>query len=267
MKGKKSDKENKSKKIEIKIKKETESKQLSIEENEDISENEYDPKIDPEQIVIFDCELDSIDEFKAVDLIYLVDTTGSMNCYLKGVKKLMRKIMWDIQKCLSQFLFDELDLLKVGIVSYKDHEDENKTYLTNVDIDLTGNLKEVNNTIISLSCGGGKDEPECALDGLKTAIDNISWRKQSIKFIYHILDAPCHGKKYNNIEGDKFESCPNNIDVEQLFIKIRNKNINYCIIKLNDSINMMLQEFKKMINFEILTPKIYYDKNDIMTQE
>ena len=175
--------------------------------------------------------------------------------------------MWDIQKCLSQFLFDELDLLKVGIVSYKDHEDENKTYLTNVDIDLTGNLKEVNNTIISLSCGGGKDEPECALDGLKTAIDNISWRKQSIKFIYHILDAPCHGKKYNNIEGDKFESCPNNIDVEQLFIKIRNKNINYCIIKLNDSINMMLQEFKKMINFEILTPKIYYDKNDIMSQE
>ena len=61
MKWKKSDKENKSKKIEIKIKKETESKQLSIEENEDISENEYDPKIDPEHIVIFYCELDSID--------------------------------------------------------------------------------------------------------------------------------------------------------------------------------------------------------------
>ena len=262
MKNKKNDKENKSKKIEIKLTKDIEDK-----ENEDILENDYDPKLDPEHIVIFDCELDLIEDSKAVDLLFLIDTTGSMNCYLKGIKKLMRKIIWDLRKCLSKYLIDEIDILKVGIVTYKDHEDEDKTYLTNIEIDLNGDLNKVNNTIMTLNCGGGKDEPEAVLDGLKVAINDISWREHSIKYIYHILDAPCHGKKYNNIEGDKLEECPNNIDVEDLFVEIRNKNINYTVIKLNDSIDKMLQEFKNMASFEVITPKVYFDKKDIIPQD
>ena len=264
---KKIDKENKSKKLEQKTKKEIDDKQMSSQNIEDILDNDYDPKVDPEHIAIFDCELDLIEEYKAVDLIFLLDTTGSMNSYLKGVKKLMKKIIWDMEKCLSKFLLVEFDVLKVGIVSYKDHEDENKTYLTNIDIDLTGNLKDVNDIIMSLVCGGGKDEPECVFDGLKTALNDINWRDDSIKFIYHILDSPCHGKQYNKIEGDKLENCPNNIDIEKIFTEIRNKNINYSIIKLNDSVDIMIKEFKKLINLEVFTPKVYYDKGDIMAQD
>ena len=267
MKNKKTDKENKPKKLDAKTKKEMDDKQITSENNEDILDNDYEPKVDPEHIVIFDCELDSIEEYKAVDLVFLLDTTGSMNCFLKGIKKLMRKIIWDMEKCLSKYLLVEFDILKVGIVSYKDHEDENKTYLTNIDIDLTGNLKDVNNIIMSLTCGGGKDEPECVFDGLKTVLNDINWRDESIKFIYHILDAPCHGKQYNNIEGDKLENCPNNIDIEKIFTGMRNKNINYYIIKLNDTIDIMIKEFKKLIHFEVLTPKVHYDKGDIITQD
>ena len=47
------------------------------------------------------------------------------------------------------------------------------------------------------------DEPEAVLDGLNVAVNNVGWRDESVKFIYHILDAPCHGKKYNNIENDR----------------------------------------------------------------
>ena len=266
MKNKKNEKDNVSKKIDIKIKKKKDDNKNSSENDEDL-ENEYDPKCDPEHIIIFDCELDSFEDSKAIDLLYLVDSTASMNCYLKGIKKLMRKIIWDIQKCLSKYLLDEVDILRVGIVTYKDHGDEDKTYLTNIDIDLTGNIKEVDNIIKSLGCTGGKDEPEAVLDGLNVALNDVNWRDDSIKYIFHILDAPCHGKKYNNIEGDKFEGCPKNIDAEELLIKIRNKNINYSIIKLNDSTNLMIQEFKKMINLEVLSPNIYYDKSDIMIQE
>ena len=262
---KKKPEKEKSKKIEIKVKKDTKDNDNYSEENE--LENEYDPSLDPEHIIIFDCELDLIEDYKAVDLLFLIDTTGSMNCYLKGIKKLMRKIIWDLEKCLSKYLIDEIDILKVGILTYKDHEDEDKTYLTNIDIDLNGNLDKVNNIIMSLNCCGGKDEPEAVLDGLKVALDNISWREHSIKYIYHILDAPCHGKKYNNIEGDKLEDCPNNIDVEQLFCEMRNKNINYSIIKLNDSLDIMIKEFKKIHSFEVLSPKVHYDKKDFIPQD
>ena len=263
---KKTEKDIKSKKVEIQIKRKTE-EIVNEDENENILENEYDPKVDPEHVIIFDCELDNIQNNKVIDLIFLIDTTGSMNCYLKGIQKIMRKIIWDIQKCLSKFLIEEIDVLKVGIVSYKDHEDENKTYLTNIDLDLTGNLNDADNKIMELTCSGGKDEPECVFDGLQKALYDINWRDDSIKYIYHILDAPCHGKQYNNIEGDKLEKCPNEIDIEKLFTEMRSKNINYFVIKLNDSIDIMVKEFKKMINLEVLTPKVYCDKTQVIIQD
>ena len=242
-------------------------KHLSYEQGEDIFENEYEPESDPEPIVIFDSELDSVEELKAVDIIFLVDTTASMNCYLKGIKKVMKKIIWDIEKCLSQFIFDEIDVLKVGLVTYKDHDDEDKLYLTNIDINLTENLKEVINKIMGIKCSGGRDDPEAVLDGINVAINDVSWREESVKFIYHILDAPCHGKKYNNNENDRFEECPNNLDAEDLLNEMRNKDIKYSVIKLNNSADLMLQEFQKIINFELLSPKVYIDKSNFMLQE
>ena len=190
-----------------------------------------------------------------------------MNCYLTEIIKLMRKIIWDIQKCISQFLINEIDVLKIGLVTYRDHEDEDMSYLTNIDSDLTSNIKEVIKIIMSLNCWGGKDEPEAVFDGLNVAINNIKWREDSVKFIFHILDAPCHGKKYNNIEGDKYEECPNNINIENLFREMRNKNIKYTIIKLNNSINIMLKEFKKFVNIEILSPKVNIDMAKIKKQD
>ncbi len=249
------------------LNKEQVEKHLSYDQAEDVFENEYEPESDPEPIVILDSELVSVEELKAVDIIFLVDTTASMNCYLKGIKRVMRKIIWDVEKCLSQFILDEIDVLKVGLVTYKDHDDENKLYLTNIDIDLTDNLKEVVNKIMELKCSGGRDEPEAVLDGLNEAVNNVSWRKESVKFIYHILDAPCHGKRYNNIENDKYEDCPNNIDMEDLLIEIRNKDIKYSVIKLNDSADIMLKEFQKIINLEVLSPKVYNDKSSFMLQE
>ena len=62
----------------------------------------------------------------------------------------MRKIIWDIERCLSQFIFDEINALKVGIVTYKDHNE--------VVIDLTDNLKDVIEKILEITCERGGDE-------------------------------------------------------------------------------------------------------------
>jgi hypothetical protein len=250
------------------LNKEQVEKLLSFEQSEDILENEYEPESDPNPIVIFDSELISVEELKAVDIVFLVDTTASMNCYLKGIKRVMRKIIWDIERCLSQFIFDEVDVLKVGLVTYKDHNEENKTYLTKVDIDLTDNLNDVINKILEIKCEGGGDEPESVEDGLNTAINKVGWRKESVKFLYHFLDAPPHGKKYNNCEFDKYDECPNKIDLEELLVDMRNKDIKYSLIKLNDSLDTMIQEFQKIIDIELLSPdKVYVDKRDFMLQE
>ena len=67
---------------------------------------------------------------------------------------------------------------------------------------------------------------------------------------------------------DKYDECPNKIDLEELLYDIRTKDIKYSLIKLNDSLDIMIQEFQKIINIEILSPdKVYVDKRDFILQE
>ena len=48
---------------------------------------------------------------------------------------------------------------------------------------------------------------------------------------------------------------------------IRIKEINYIIIKINDTIDKMVQEFKKIVDIEVLKPEINMDKTKILKQD
>ena len=51
-------------------------------------------------------------------------------------------------------------------------------------------------------------------------------------------------------------------------MEIKKRDIKYSLIKLNDSLDLMIQEFQKFIDIEILSPdKVYVDKRDFMLQE
>ena len=190
-----------------------------------------------------------------------------MNCYSKDVNKIILKIISDLEKNLSKFFFEEIDILKVGIITYRDHEDEEKTYLTNVETDLTSDINNIKNILAKIEFSGGKDEPEAVLDGLNSVANDINWRENSTKFLVHILDAPCHGKRFHNLDGDKIENCPKNLICEEVLGNLRKKEINYFVIKINDTIDLMIQEFKKIIDIEISTPEINMDKNKILKQD
>ena len=83
--------------------------QLAVEGDDDLKDPNYDPETDPTPVVIFDSELPYIQELKAVDIVFLLDTTASMNCYFTEVTKIIRKIIWDIERCISQFYLEEID--------------------------------------------------------------------------------------------------------------------------------------------------------------
>ena len=70
MKNKKTEKDTISKKVDIKMKKTVNDFKITSEKEDDILD-EYDPTSDPEHIIIFDCELDSFEEIKAIDLLYI----------------------------------------------------------------------------------------------------------------------------------------------------------------------------------------------------
>lgn len=229
-------------------------------------EFEYDSEEDPCPVVNFDNELHFIRELKAVDIVFLVDCTASMNAVFRGVKKFIRKLVWDAAKCLTQYLLDEPEPIQVGLVKYRDHPPQNKTFVTEI-FQLTSDFKSFKSTVMKMTAAGGGDDPEAVIDGLDAAVNKMNWRSESFKFIYHLLDAPPHGKDFNDANNDAFSGgCPCNIDYEEILREMRSLDIHYNIIKLSKNIDKMINVFSSILDLEVTIPNIEADNSKKIVQ-
>lgn len=224
----------------------------------DALNDDYNSDEDQENVVNFDNELKFIKELRGVDIIFLIDTTASMRRYFKSVKRFIRKLMWDAQRCITQYLNDDDDVLRAGIVCYRDHPPQDMTYNTMV-IDFTHDFIAFKETIKKLTAKGGGDKSESVLDGIHDALNKVSWRENSEKFIYHFSDAPPHGNEFS-IDGDGFPNgCPCNNDPEELLLTMREMNIDYTIIKLSDDIDRMIEVFSSYHKVDVVQPNLKID--------
>ena len=119
-----------------------------------------------------------------VDVVFVLDTTGSMSSLLDGAKK---KI-WDVARFIAQG--QPAPDLRIGLVAYRDVGDE---YVTKF-FDLTDDLDSVYQNLSSFTAAGGGDTPEHVAKGLHEAVYRASWspRKNALKLIYLVGDAPPH---------------------------------------------------------------------------
>jgi Mg-chelatase subunit ChlD len=131
-----------------------------------------------------------------VELVFALDTTGSMSGLIDGAK---RKI-WSI----AQFIANGQPKpdVRIGLVAYRDIGD---AYVTRF-YDLSDDLDDVFAHLSSFEAGGGGDTPEHVSKALYEAVYNTSWTKDqsALKQIYLVGDAPPHtdyqdGFDYNKI--------------------------------------------------------------------
>ena len=118
-----------------------------------------------------------------VNVVFCIDTTGSMDTYINGVKD--RAIEF------SQILASKGASFKLGLVGFGDLYEKEKPSVYNFTNDVAKFQKQVKN--IPRTYGG--DIPESALDSLETAIELLQTTKashdtQSIFIL--ITDAPPH---------------------------------------------------------------------------
>lgn len=83
---------------------------------------------------------------------------------------------------------------------------------------------------------GGGDYPEAVLDGLYDAAKKINWRDTrktpSLRYIFHIADAPPHGKQF--IDSSYFpDGVPSGITLDKVTHAINIREIHYRLINLN----------------------------------
>jgi Mg-chelatase subunit ChlD len=119
-----------------------------------------------------------------VEVVFALDTTGSMSGLLDGAK---RKI-WSIANFIAQG--DPKPDLRIGLVAYRDKGDE---YVTKF-FDLTDDLDTVFQHLSSFEAQGGGDTPEHVSKALWDAVHRASWSKDqgTLKQVYLVGDAPPH---------------------------------------------------------------------------
>lgn len=116
----------------------------------------------------------------AVDVVFAVDTTGSMGGLIEGAKR----TVWSIATHIRQTEPDAE--LRIGLVAYRDIGDD---YVTR-DFALTGDLDAVFAELSGYQADGGGDTPEDVAAALYDTLHKMRWRDDARKLVFLVGDAP-----------------------------------------------------------------------------
>jgi hypothetical protein len=130
----------------------------------------------------------------SLDVVFMIDTTGSMDPYIEEVRRNIIRILENVLEYSPK--------VRMGCIAYKDHGDEGEDeyYLTKL-LPLTFDRKEIIDFMRSPGLhigegGGGPEAVECAMHEAVA----FSWGKAAPKAIILIGDKPPHGV----MDGQKF---------------------------------------------------------------
>ena len=118
-----------------------------------------------------------------LDVLFLLDATGSMSDEIEQIKTTLLSISTRISDLPSQ-----LDL-RFGMVAYRDRGDEfvTRTY------DFEADTQKFLDSIRGVHANGGGDEPESLNEALHAAFNGPEWRGgEALRLVFLIADAPPH---------------------------------------------------------------------------
>ncbi len=119
-----------------------------------------------------------------VEVVFCLDTTGSMSGLIEGAKQ---KIWSIVNQIASGRPIPEI---KVGLLGYRDRGDK---YVTKM-FPLTTDLDEVNKNLREFKAEGGGDIPESVNQALNESVVKFAWSKDkdTLRIIFLVGDAPPH---------------------------------------------------------------------------
>jgi hypothetical protein len=126
-----------------------------------------------------------------VDVVFVLDTTGSMS----GLIETAKEKIWSIASTMASA--QPTPDIRIGLVGYRDKGDE---YVTRI-VDLSSDLDSVYARLMEFQAGGGGDTPESVNKALFDAVHSMSWSHadQAYQAIFLVGDAPPH-MDYNEVQ-------------------------------------------------------------------
>ena len=124
-------------------------------------------------------------EGATMEMVFVLDTTGSMGGLLTGAKQRIWGIVNEVMQTSS------LSSVKVGLVAYRDRGDQ---YITQV-LPLTEDLDKVYSALMEYQAAGGGDEEENVRRALAQGVAEAGWSQPSAnhaQILFLVGDAPPH---------------------------------------------------------------------------
>jgi uncharacterized protein YegL len=121
----------------------------------------------------------------ALEMVFVIDTTGSMGGLIEGAKQRVWGIVNEVMQSPSH------PAVSIGLVAYRDHGDQ---YVTQV-LPLTNDLDKAYSVLMDYQAGGGGDAPEDVRRALADGVSRAGWSKASThvaQIIFLVGDAPPH---------------------------------------------------------------------------
>src|SRR5213075_1879865 len=92
-------------------------------------------------------------------------------------------------RAVAKQLADDQTSVRIGLVEYKDRDDEHATRV----FPFSTNLAAFSRSVADISAAGGGDTPEDMHAGLTAALDKLQWRTDATtRVVVVIADAPPH---------------------------------------------------------------------------
>eukprot|EP01083_Nonionella_stella_P255728 877345_1 len=174
-----------------------------------------------------------------VDLVYVIDFTGSMSDWMKQVKLDVTTLTASLQKQFKNIQF------RIGGIGYRDWADE-KARIARFPF---GSTKNYAKWLDKQRATGGSDYPEDVLGGLYEAT-KLKWSSSQLRLVIHILDAPPHGKIFTSAEHDSHPNGHKNDPIKPpdkyyktVLDTFKKKDIGLMVVKLESGVDKMARLF------------------------
>ena len=182
-------------------------------------------------------DLDIVKKF-TIDILILMDITGSMGSYLSEAKTFLKNLVKDL---ISSFIGLTVRLSFIG---YRDF-DRNLKEEEYVNIDFTENHEFITKSISDCQATGGGDTCEDVAGALEKGL-NKNWNSKA-RYAILVCDAPAHGKKYHNNQDDSFpQGDPKGRNIEKFIDEFHNLNVNFFCVEISSITNVMLNCFRNI---------------------
>ena len=176
----------------------------------------------------------------SIDIMFIMDLTGSMGIWLNEAKHNIKKITEEISDN------NPGAKIRLSFIGYRDFDNKGDKREYEI-IEFTENIENFIFLIKKFECYGGGDQPEDIAGALNEAL-KMDW-KSNAKYVVLVCDAPCHGSKYHEISLDNFSGGdPDGLIIEDLIANFKKLNITFYCLEINNSTKKMFEIMKTIYN-------------------